>query len=294
MAIDNTFMIKKLQKLEILLVAFSQATRMPYVECDEETFDDQVHLFCTEEKLQEFIGECREKKIFLVGVKLPQTQAKGFYHTLFAMGVNAVMFHEDGTAGRIQLADLIQTPDVEKMMNEKIPVINPALQLTAIYFIQELRRPVKHDMQALHDMEEEMIVNFVKSRFIMGLEMEQPQEGGENQAPRMKIPYVKDKDGNIFQPIFSDFTEFQKHYKQKARTMRMAPVSIAQLPGYLVKESKGFVINPAGFNLQLSREQIDVIIKAFIEPELKKAAEAVGETEAGDAQAKNGEETQES
>lgn len=274
MTIDNTFMIKKLEKLDTLFVAFSQATRMPYVECDQETFDDQVHVFGAEEGLQAFIKGYAEKKVFLVGVKILQSQAKGFYHTLFAMGVNALMLHEGETEGRIQLSDLIQIPDVEKMKNEKIPVINPALQLTAIYFIQELRRPVKHDMQALHDMEEEMIVNFVKSRFIMGLEMDPPAQEAKDQAPQMKIPYVKDKDGNIFQPIFSDFTEFQKHYKQKARTMRMAPVSIAQLPGYLVKESKGFVINPAGFNLQLSKEQIDVIIKSFIEPELQKAAQA--------------------
>ena len=47
--------------------------------------------------------------------------------------------------------------------------------------------------------------------------------------------------------------------------MRMAPLSIGQLPKYMVKESKGFVINPAGFNLQLSGEQIDTIVKAFPE-----------------------------
>ena len=76
-----------------------------------------------------------------------------------------------------------------------------------------------------------------------------------------------DKDGNVFQPIFSDFMEFQKHYRQNAAKMRMAPLSIGQLPKYMVKESKGFVINPAGFNLQLSGEQIDTIVKAF--PETK-------------------------
>ena len=49
MAVDHGLIIKKLQGLETLYVSFSQATRMPYVECDPETFDDQVYLFAEEE-----------------------------------------------------------------------------------------------------------------------------------------------------------------------------------------------------------------------------------------------------
>ena len=94
--------------------------------------------------------------------------------------------------------------------------------------------------------------------------LENPEEA-QNPNRQIRLPYVKDKDGNVFQPIFSDFMEFQKHYRQNAAKMRMAPLSIGQLPKYMVKESKGFVINPAGFNLQLSGEQIDTIVKAFPE-----------------------------
>lgn len=275
MTIDNTFMIKKLQKLEEMMVLFSQATRMPFVECDEETFDDQIHVFADAEKLQEVSKSYAEKKVMLAGVKVPKVQVKGFYNSLYAIGVNALMFHEGDGVTRIQLEDLAQKPDMEKFAQEKVPILNPSLQLSAIYFIQELRRPAEHDMRELHDLEEEMIANFAKAKFIMGLDVAKGE--GENPQEQMRIPYVKDKDGNIFQPVFSDFSEFQKHYREKAATMRMAPVSIDQLPKYLVKESKGFVINPSGFNLQLSSEQIDIIVNNFIIKEEKAPTALEGE-----------------
>lgn len=41
MAIDNSFIIKKLQGLPEMFVIFSQSTKHPYVTCNEESFDDQ-------------------------------------------------------------------------------------------------------------------------------------------------------------------------------------------------------------------------------------------------------------
>ena len=45
MAIDHSFMIRKIQTLPEMFVIFSQLTKQPYVTCDEETFDDQIHIF---------------------------------------------------------------------------------------------------------------------------------------------------------------------------------------------------------------------------------------------------------
>ena len=50
MTVDNSFTMKKFQSMEIIYVTFSQITKLPYVECDPETFDDQVYMF-TEESL---------------------------------------------------------------------------------------------------------------------------------------------------------------------------------------------------------------------------------------------------
>ena len=78
MAVDNTFVIKKIQKSECLYTVFSPLTKMPYIECDEETFDDQVYVFSTEEGVKEFVKEKNEKKIPLQPFKIPNEQIRGF------------------------------------------------------------------------------------------------------------------------------------------------------------------------------------------------------------------------
>ena len=44
MTVDNSFLIKKFEKYESIYVLFSQMTKLPFVECDEETYDDQVYV----------------------------------------------------------------------------------------------------------------------------------------------------------------------------------------------------------------------------------------------------------
>ena len=45
MTVDQVFIIKKLQNLDEMLVAYSAVTRMPFATCDEESFNDQVWIF---------------------------------------------------------------------------------------------------------------------------------------------------------------------------------------------------------------------------------------------------------
>ena len=40
-------------------------------------------------------------------------------------------------------------------------------------------------------------------------------------------------------------------------------VSYDDLPKYLIKDAKGFVFNPAGFNLTLTREQMEQMKKNY-------------------------------
>ena len=42
--------IQELRNREEVFVAYSQATKLPYVTCDEETFNDQARIFATEEE----------------------------------------------------------------------------------------------------------------------------------------------------------------------------------------------------------------------------------------------------
>lgn len=45
MGISKEEAIKELQNREAVFVAYSQATKLPYVKCDEETYNDQAWIF---------------------------------------------------------------------------------------------------------------------------------------------------------------------------------------------------------------------------------------------------------
>ena len=155
---------------------------------------------------------------------------------------------------------------MEKLMNEKIPIMNPPLTLTTIYFLQELRRPVKHDMAQLHELEDEMIANLMKARLSKGLETVNDEENTDPEKVNMKnvrIPFVKTKEGDIYQTIYSDFSEFRKYTGPNAPNQRMSTLTFQQLPHFLIKDSKGFVLNPAGVNLVLTGEQIRKVLESF-------------------------------
>lgn len=54
-----------------------------------------------------------------------------------------------------------------------------------------------------------------------------------------------------------------KFHKNPEVKLRMAPIEFKGLLGALVPQAKGFVLNPNGVNLILSREQLTAITKKF-------------------------------
>ena len=62
MTVDQVFIIKKLQNLDEMLVAYSAVTRMPFATCDEESFNDQVWIFTDQDKMKAFAEKYKEEK----------------------------------------------------------------------------------------------------------------------------------------------------------------------------------------------------------------------------------------
>lgn len=103
-------------------MTFSQITKLPYVECDPETFDDQVYMFTEEEAAKEFAKSYVEKNTPLLTVKVLRKQMPNFYMGLYAEGVNMVIFHEGDQTRRIELEQIFPKPDMEKMNKQHLPV----------------------------------------------------------------------------------------------------------------------------------------------------------------------------
>lgn len=245
--------VKELQTREHFFVAYSQATKLPYVICDEESYNDQAWIFATEEEIKEYGKKKAGEKILLMGMRYERKDFPRFYGTLYAIGVNSVVWNDGDEQIEVELEKIAKQADFSNLEPAKRPLLNPTLQLSGIYFMQELRRPVeKSERKNLRELEEELLVNLRKSEYLAALDV------NEEDPKKINVPYLKGKDGKILQPIFSDITEYEKFARGKK--LRVVKVPFTKLPGLMIQQAENYVINPMGFNLILSKEQINKII----------------------------------
>ncbi|MDO4621879.1 MAG: SseB family protein [Eubacteriales bacterium] len=270
MAIDNSFIIKKIEKFEYLHILYSTATKLPFIECDDETFDDQIYAFTTEEMTQAFARRYITDKILLNAVKIPNDVFQKFFRSLYLLGVNAVMIQDEGAPVRVQLSQLCEAPDISEMKNTKVPAANPEMQLTGIYFMQELTRPIQRsnaEKKHLHELEEEMAHNLLNSPLILTMDTT-GIEGKWNPADknqRPKVPMVTTKNGKSYQPVYTEIGEVRKFMQQTKSQQRLEMLAMPyeKLEGFLVGASEGFVFNPGGFNLILNRDQYKQMLTRY-------------------------------
>ena len=135
--------IHELRNREEVFVAYSQATKLPYVTCDEETFNDQARIFATEEEIKEYGKQLLEDKILLMGMKYEKKDYPRLYGTLYAIGVNSVLWIDGENQTEVELERIATQRDMSQIDPSRRPLLNPSLELSGIYFMQELRRPVK-------------------------------------------------------------------------------------------------------------------------------------------------------
>lgn len=131
--------VKEIQARDSIFVAYSQVTKLPYVTCAEETYNDQAWFFAEEETLKEFGKKKLDDKILLMGMKYEKKDFPRMYGLLYAVGVNSLVWNNGSEEIEVDLDKIVRQPDLSKVEPEKRPLINATLQLSGIYFMQELR-----------------------------------------------------------------------------------------------------------------------------------------------------------
>ena len=239
MGISKEDAVKELQNRDIVYVAYSQATKLPYVKCDEESYNDQAWIFSTQEAIKEFGKKLLEDKILLMGMKFEKKDYPRFYGTLYAIGVNTVVWVDGEEQIEVELSDIAKQADMSKIEEAKRPLLNSTLQLSGIYFMQELRRPVKPEEHGnIRELEEEFLVNIKKSDYLVAMDVD-PED-----PKKINIPYLKNKKEEILQPVFSDVMELEKFTRGKK--LRVAKIPFAKLPELMMEQAAAYVINPMG------------------------------------------------
>lgn len=252
----NKEVIRKIQTSEEVFTIISRATNQPFVICDPENFNDQVWIFENKEDLEKETKHLAEMKNPLAAIKVENKSFLSFYTVLYTLGVNSVVFFEKEKKTELDLEEIVKMPDFSALPEERRPLFNPQLQLSGIYFMQEFRRGVDlKEKINLAELEEEVAANMVKSKYLLAV---QNAEDGEK---NVKVPYIQNQNGDIFQPIFTDPEEFRKFNSEKK--FRALMVSFADLEKALIPTAKGAVINPRGFNLLIPKDKIPALRQRF-------------------------------
>lgn len=251
-------LIRKIQTLGEVYTILSRATRLPYVICDPQSFNDQVWIFENKEDLEKAAKPLTDKKNPVAAIKVENKSYLSFYTTLYTLGVNSLVFYEKDKATELDLEEIVKKPDFSSLPKEKQPLFNPQLQLSGIYFMQELRRgEANEEKENLSELEEEVAANVVKSRFLMAVQRPEKDQDPKN----VQVPYIKNNKGEVYQPLFSDAEEFRKFNKDKK--LQALLVGFDNLEKVLIPVAKGVIINPQGFNLIIPKEKIQGLRQRF-------------------------------
>ena len=252
---------KTIPELEKVFIIYSRLTHLPYVECNQDTFDDECFLYTEEERVVETVQTLTEEKKAAVAIKVEKKDLLQTLSGFFTYGINMLVFYAGEEEHRFQLTELIKRPDFSKIPKEKrpmgmtepngYPLENPQLQLSMIYFFQELRRGVaKPDRERYRELEEEMAVNLQRARYLM------PVQEAEKDGNKVLLPMMmKLKDGTIMLPIFSDGLEFFR-FRGKQETKLLLTDLEKMDKMTLPDEAKGFLLNPAGVGFTLTKEYV--------------------------------------
>lgn len=228
-----------LRKADAIYMILSLCTRMPYVVCDAETYDDEILLYFEEEDAKKAAERFLKEKEPVQTVKVEKKDLLAFFVSLIPLGVNCLLINKDTpTQVSIQLDEIIRRKEPE---DGKTLVENPQLHLTALYFMQKVRKAQKAELdEEMKELHEEMMVHYQRGKYIIPVK--------ENAGTLV----MKQKNGQVFQPVFTDIQEYKKFLgMNKDHEIKSAVLPADKITGILAPEAAGVVVNPFGVNLQL-------------------------------------------
>lgn len=244
--------LASIPKMEKLYMIHSEFTRLPFVYCDDKTFDDIAFFFETKKNADKKSEELLSGKQKNSVVELNQESLLRALTHLVIAGVNAIKYNYHDKDYIIQLDEIIKVPDFSELPPEKRPVENRTLQLTLLYFGQAIRANLDNpNTPEIRDLEEEMMVNMLKAKFIVPV-----REAKVEGKTQMQMLMLKINNGGSMVPIFTDNLEFDKMPNDKS--IKKTIIDAKNLINFeMPPECEGYLINPMGVSLPLSGQVLN-------------------------------------
>ena len=257
--IDKVKFAQKIPQLNGVYLIFSTATRCPYVVCNPETYDDEAIVCLTEGLAANKVSELRSEDIPVSMTRIEKDAMLIFFTEMFGFGINAVRFIDLSGEICLQLEEFVKRNDMSEVPEINRPLENPILQLSMLYFTQEVRCK-NRDMRRIRELEEEMVVNIHKSTFLVPvMETGEVNEKGQKE---IKFMVIRSQDKEPVVPVFTD-TVTLSHFLGVNKT-QVVKLNIEQLYQLEVPDAtRGYLFNPNSVGLVLNKDQLARIIRDF-------------------------------
>lgn len=236
---------------------FLAGYQVPYVVCNQDTFDDEVLICTNEETARAELSVAHENNIPVTVIKCDNKHYLQFFSTLVNQGVNALRI-KNGVADEeifLMLDKICKKTNDDDVENKALAVSNPSLSLTMTYFIEELQKPDSEEKaEKIGELKEEMLANVLRAKFLVPL---LPDEEGH---PKKRIAFLQDKDGDIFLPLFTDAGEYVKSPQQQDN--QVAIMTADEIERLLSEDVKGAAVNPFGANVRFASANLKQVIQS--------------------------------
>lgn len=256
--------LNSISELKSISPVFSQLTKMPLVFCHEETMDDYIYVYVDAQEALEHARKLTQEKNPAVVVNCKEQEVLQFFAELRLTGVNAICFvtpaEQGGEQFMVQLEEFLRVPDYSKVPEAQRPLENPSLQLSMLYFMQEIRKPIPmEEKKNLAQLEEETSVNLARAKFMVPLR-EQKAEDGTSQK---SIVLLRNEKEESYVPLFTDNAEIRKFMQGKP-----CPAMVTDFEGvvklFANEGLTGIAVNPVSSNVMLQKAGVESIKNRFM------------------------------
>lgn len=253
----KTEFITSLPKMNALYCIFSNATHMPYLECNPDTAEDEVFVFVNEEMARTTASMMKEK--FgkpVLAVRAENKDLLRLFGSIKLMGATAVCVSDGEMQEHIPLDEIVRTSSTNPPKYTEIT--NKALQTSMIYYLQERRNLTGEpaEEEVIKELEEEMLVNICRANFLVITMVNQDKS-------QRAMMLLNREDGSSMIPIFTDFGEVERIARKQKESLSLSVATLEQLCGMEIPEHvKGFLINPATSAFPLTLPYARNLVKA--------------------------------
>ncbi len=275
----NTELIVKLRNMAGAYTIYSEATHMPYVECEPVDFYDLAYIFDKEEDADAFAQKIREKgnqvrTVELNSLEIEDVPGKKLYRNRLrehlmkfpTIGLNAVCYKaQDDEPAVLKLSDVLPK-EVRQRVDSEVDE-SSGLKLTGIYYAQYLHGK-EREMSVLRDLSEEFCSNLTNALLYMPVAPNEEHLSDEKlDITKCDLPCITlknaDEDRTVnFLALFTGMDEVAAYCRHNPAKTRIARLSLEGAYNLLHEPMVGCIIDPMSINIPVRREDIPKLVEA--------------------------------